>query len=111
MGGVVVTAGLGCSAQPAETPSVPDFSGQWGRDWAFLEPPLSGPGPTVSLLKKPDGTYDTSVLVGDYTNPILKPAAVEQLKQRGEISKKGGVNPDPVNQCWPEPVPFTLGIE
>ena len=35
------------------------------------------------------------MLVGDYTNPILKPAAAEIVKKRGEISQSGLAFPDP----------------
>src|SRR6266481_2969684 len=34
----------------------PDFSGQWGRDMLFFEPPPSGPGPIVNSVRKADGT-------------------------------------------------------
>jgi len=45
-------------------------------------------------------------LVGDYTNPILKPEAAETVKKFGEMSLAGVTYPNPANQCWPEPVPF-----
>jgi len=45
-------------------------------------------------------------LVGDYTNPILKPEAAEVVKKKGELSLAGVTYPSPANQCWPEPVPF-----
>jgi hypothetical protein len=47
-------------------------------------------------------------LVGDYTNPILKPHAAEVVKKRGEISIDGVPYPTPSNQCWPGGVPFVL---
>jgi hypothetical protein len=49
--------------------------------------------------------------VGNYADPLLKPDAAELLKKRGEISLGGGMIPDPVNQCWPEPTPFTLSVQ
>jgi len=45
-------------------------------------------------------------LIGDYTNPILKPQAAEEVKKHGEISLTGVAYPTPNNQCWPEPVPY-----
>jgi hypothetical protein len=45
-------------------------------------------------------------LVGDYTNPILKPWAAAVVKKYGEISLAGVTFPSPANQCWPEPVPY-----
>jgi hypothetical protein len=44
-------------------------------------------------------------LVGDYTNPILKPAAAEIVKKHGEMDISGAGSPDPTIQCWPEPEP------
>jgi hypothetical protein len=46
------------------------------------------------------------MLVGDYTNPILKPAAAEIVKKRGEISQSGLAFPDPDAMCMYEPVPY-----
>jgi hypothetical protein len=45
-------------------------------------------------------------LVGDYTNPILKPQAAEAVKKKGEMELGGMVSPTPTMQCWPEPVPY-----
>ena len=53
-------------------------------------------------------------LVGDYTNPILKPEAAEIVKKRGEISLSGAAYPTPFNQCWPAGVPYifeNLGMQ
>jgi hypothetical protein len=49
-----------------------------------------------------------SELVGDFTNPILKPEAAEVVKQHGELSKKKIPYPTPSNQCWPGGVPFVF---
>ena len=53
-----------------------------------------------------NGVSNYDQLVGDYTNPILKPWAAEVVKKYGEISLAGVTYPNPANQCWPEPVPF-----
>jgi hypothetical protein len=45
-------------------------------------------------------------LVGDYANPILRPAAAEVVKKHAEMSLAGVGYPSPRNQCWPEGVPF-----
>jgi hypothetical protein len=52
------------------------------------------------------GVSDYDKLVGDYTNPILKPHAAEIVRKYGEISLSGVTYSNPANQCWPEPVPF-----
>jgi hypothetical protein len=53
-------------------------------------------------------------LVGDYTNPILKPQAAEIVKRAAEIALRGVGYPTPRNQCWPGGVPFVfsdMGME
>jgi hypothetical protein len=98
-------------AQPPsqDTASIPDFSGIWAHlTFPDVEPPLSGAGPVRNLSRvsievartlnpyngaatdgaSPNGISNSSELVGDFTNPILKPEAAEVVKQHGEISKK-----------------------
>src|SRR6516162_5581014 len=113
MGAAAVSA-LGqrtLAAGPAdkETPSaasVPDFSGVWRRGGLpWYEPPASGPGPVTNRSRR-NGVSNYNQLVGDYTNPILKPWAAEVVKKFGEISLAGVTFPSPANQCWPEPVPY-----
>jgi hypothetical protein len=71
-----------------------------------FESPLQGPGPVVNRRRTPTGTSDSAMLVGDYTSPILKPAAAEIVKKRGEISQSGLAFPDPDAMCMYEPVPY-----
>jgi hypothetical protein len=92
---------------------IPDFSGSWNHtSLNGLELPLSGPGPVRNrsrLRTGPQaGVGNGSQLVGDYTNPILKPWAAEVVKKFGEISLAGKGYPTPRNQCWPEQVPFVF---
>jgi hypothetical protein len=79
------TSAFGQTAGPSG--SIPDLSGLWGRNWFFFEPPPSGPGPIVSRLRR---------------------QAAEAVKKRGEMELSGVVPPNPGNQCWPEPIPYTL---
>jgi hypothetical protein len=104
--------------------SIPDFSGIWAHlSIPGLEPPLSGPGPVVnkSRIRQPFGTDGRPLqaanaplvsnfgqLVGDYSNPILKPQAAEVVKKHGEISLSGVGYQTPSNQCWPGGVPFVF---
>src|SRR5262249_52134581 len=70
--------------------SMPDFSGMWVHPYfPGIEPPASGPGPLLNRSRRPDGTGNSSQFVGDYTNPILKPAAAEVVKRLGGISLSG----------------------
>jgi hypothetical protein len=55
-----------------------------------------------------NGTGNINQLVGDYTNPILKPGAAEVLKKHGEIMLSGTGYPDPRNQCTPQGVPYAF---
>jgi hypothetical protein len=112
------------------TSSVPDFAGTWSHPYIpNFEPPASGPGPVLNTARvrqifDGDGrplprTSNTLVgnparLVGDYTNPILKPDAAAIVKKRGESSSAGVAYPTPFNQCWPAGVPFifeNLGVQ
>jgi hypothetical protein len=47
-----------------------------------------------------------ALLIGDYTNPILKPNAAAVVKQHGELENSGALSPSPTIMCWPEPVPY-----
>ena len=77
----------------AEAVGVPDFSGIWAHlSFPDVEPPVSGPGPVRNRSRvssqfcgqppcaaiagsSPNGVSNIYQLVGDYTNPILKPEA------------------------------------
>jgi hypothetical protein len=88
-------------------PSIPDFSGIWAHPYLTgFEPPASGPGPVLNRSRSRTGTGNFGQLVGDYTNPILKPEAAEIVKKHGEISLSGKGYPTPSNQCWPGGVPY-----
>jgi hypothetical protein len=80
--------------------SIPDFSGIWVSPHFAVDPPNSGPGPVVTR----PGIRGR--IVGDYTNPILKPHAVEAVKKVAEMELSGVAPPNPRNQCWPEGLPF-----
>jgi hypothetical protein len=122
-GAASVTAAFGQTVMPAVGPtgsgtqsaaSIPDFSGIWSHPyWPGLEPPASGRGPVTNRLRLPGGPQkgvsDPRQLVGDYTNPILKPEAAEVVKKHGEIELSGVGSSTPGNQCWPEPMPYILG--
>ena len=110
--GQAVTPAVGLTGSGAQSAaSIPDFSGIWSHPyWPGFEPPASGPGPVTNRLRlrggPQKGVSDPRQLVGDYTNPILKPPAVEFVKKHGEMELSGVGAPTPTNQCWPEPVPY-----
>ena len=88
--------------------SIPDFSGVWTHSIPGFEPLASGPTALVNRSRRANGTGENAQLVGDYTNPILKPQAAEVVKKRGELALKGIGDPTPRNQCWPGGVPFVF---
>jgi hypothetical protein len=88
--------------------SIPDFSGIWLHTLPGFEPLPSGPTALVNRSRRPNGTGDILKLTGDYTNPILKPEAVEVVKRHAELGLKGIGDPNPRNQCWPAGVPFVF---
>ena len=106
-------AAIAAAAFPAAASS-PDFSGMWRhQSLPGFEPLASGPT-SLTNLSRVNGVSDYDRLVGDYNNPILKPAAAGIVKKFGEMSVAGITYPSPANQCWPEPVPFifkTFGME
>ena len=86
--------------------SIPDLSG-FGPTPIF---PASNrlhrePGPVFNRTRRRDGRIG-NLLVGDYANPILKPAAAAVVKRLGEISLSGITYPTPSNRCWPSGVPY-----
>jgi len=106
------TPACGQSVAPAAGPgaaALPDFSGIWVHpSLPGFEPPRSGPGPVTNRVRLRNGVGNWNRLVGDYTNPILTPAAAAIVKRHGDLSLHGVVYPDPSNQCWPGGVPYIL---
>ena len=102
--------------------SVPDFSGTWVRPYFGVEPPLSGPGPVTNNLRCSkisqcapfegrDGVESYYGMVGDYTNPILKPQAADTVKKYGEIELSGRPNATARSECRPDGVPLVFAFE
>jgi hypothetical protein len=98
----------------AKTESIPNMTGMW-RHQSLPGPEPLASGPTsVTNRSRRNGVSNYNELVGDYTNPILKPEAAATVKKFGELSLAGVTYPNPANQCWPEPVPFifkTFGMQ
>jgi hypothetical protein len=102
--------GLASPGSNQSSGSIPNLSGAWGHNFLLFEPPSAGPSPIVTKLHTPAGTLMFNA-VGDYTNPILKPETAEVVKRSAEKELSGTAIPNPHNQCWPEPTPFTLNIQ
>jgi hypothetical protein len=105
---VAMAAPVSGAAAPAGT-AKPDFSGIWAHPWLpGFEALGSGPTALVNLSRTKDGRSIQTQLVGDYKNPILKPAAAETVRKLGEQSKSHFGFHNPRNQCWPNGIPFLL---
>jgi hypothetical protein len=101
---------FGASGQ--ESAPLPDFSGLWGRNSFDPEKmPGASTAPLVNMKRLKDGTGDPDALVGDYTNPILKPDIAEVVRQKGLVSLKGEDYPDPSNSCGTYQPPFTFAMQ
>jgi hypothetical protein len=83
----------------------------WGRNAFGYEPLPSGPQPVTNLKRRPDGTSNGAQLVGDYNNPILKPAAGAVVKQKGELAIAGKGFPNLSDQCRLYAPPFTFAMQ
>ena len=98
----------GHGGPPAAGAAIPDLSGVWTHSIPGFEPLSSGPTALVNRERRANGTGNILKLVGDYTNPILKPQAAEVVKKHAELGLKGIGDPNPRNQCWPGGVPFVF---
>src|SRR5215471_8116690 len=99
------TVGPANSEEESATP-IPDLYGIWVHSLPGFEPLASGPTALVNRSRRANGTGDILKLAGDYTNPILKPAAAEVVRLHGELGLNGIGDANPRNQCWPGGPPF-----
>jgi hypothetical protein len=105
--GQTVAPVVGSTPNGLAAASIPDFSGIWAHPYLpGFEPPATGPGPVLNRSRSRNGRANFNQLIGDYTNPILKPEAAEIVKKHGEMSVAGEGYPTPSNQCWPGGVPY-----
>jgi hypothetical protein len=105
---MAMAPGFGKAAAP--TASMPNLTGWWVHpSIPGFEPLASGPT-SLSNRSRRDGVNDILQLVGDYTNPILKPEAAATVKKFGEMSIAHFGFHNPRNQCWPNGVPFILAV-
>ncbi len=127
----VTSAGTSVNLLAGDPATIPNLSGTWGHySFPGIEPPATGPGPVLNKSRRRQSFDDSgrpyrgsanaplvsnnAQLVGDYSNPILKPQAAEAVKKYGDIELSGHPAPNPSNQCWPNAVPYAfwnLGVQ
>jgi hypothetical protein len=90
------------AAAQAPQQTVPDFAGLWAHPNVGWEYPVTGPSP----VRHKAGATGSANLVGDDTNPVLKPATAAIIRRNSQISQSGLAFPDPDNQCMSQPVPY-----
>ena len=102
-------AGTNAAAGTQAAAPVPNLSGMWAHPYLTgFEPPVAGPGPVRNTSRLRNGVANFQMLVGDHTNPILKPEAADVVKRHGEVSRAGEGYATPSNQCWPGGVPYVF---
>jgi hypothetical protein len=93
-----------CAEAQAQGQALPDFSGLWAHPNVGWEYPVSGPGP----VRHKEGATGSALLVGDDSNPVLKPDTAAIIRRNSQISLSGLAFPDPDNQCMSQPVPYVF---
>ena len=103
---------LVAAARALAASEIPDFTGVWGRNAFDLEPVSSQYRPVSNRIHEPNSTTgDYERPAGDYSNPILKPAARDIVHKRSDAAMKGDIIADPSNQCAPYQPPFVFGMQ
>jgi hypothetical protein len=106
-GGLLTFAGPVFADDP-----IPDLSGQWSHSNLNLEQPATGPKIMTNTLVNKAGLIDDNAgRLTDYKSPLLTPLASGIVEAHGKYTMGGLSLPDPHNQCWPEPPPFTMAIQ
>jgi hypothetical protein len=101
---VLLICGIALSGRAADTASLPDLSGPWSRLTFGFERPELGLGPLGRLTDKVYGG-------GNYNDPILTPAGVAVVKQRGDILRSGVDYPTPSHNCLPMASPYIFRVQ
>ena len=92
----IIFSSAAIAQQPSQaTALMPDFSGIWTRPYLGPDQPVPSPGPVRGRPGNPGR------IVGDYSNPILKPEAAEAVKKQGEIESSGVIAPNPHSRSAP----------
>lgn len=111
VGLLMPTAGMSDLAAAQSETAIPDFSGYWmrpepGPQRIFYEPAI-GPGP-VNFHADAGEMRRGIPMLGDHTDPILKPAAAEAVKAQADQFRAREFVWPAWSLCWPPGVPLVL---
>src|SRR5215470_12233780 len=106
--------GVGCAADGQ--PGIPQFQSStvgWSKIADDFQPPGSGPGPVTYEKDHPyvpnnDQGRQVTFRIADLTNPILKPWAVEKMREQNELAAAGKRAFEARASCRPGGVPGFL---
>jgi hypothetical protein len=107
---------IGSALAQAPAPAkVPDFTGFFSHNISvYLPPARGGVGPVMDhkdyphQQKSPKTGELVREWVGDWENPILKPASAAEVKKNGDKEINGGFYLAAYQTCWPVGVPLIL---
>jgi hypothetical protein len=99
-----------------EKPGIPPLESSaagWSKVADDFQPPASGPGPVTYEKDRPyvpnnDGGQQVTFRIADLTNPILKPGAIEKMREQNELAAAGKRAYEARASCRPGGVPGFL---
>jgi hypothetical protein len=94
-------------------PQLESASVGWSKIADDFQPPASGPGPVTSAKDHPyvpnnDEGRQVTFRIADLTNPILKPWAIEKMREQNELAAAGKRAFEARASCRPGGVPGFL---
>ena len=97
----------------AGIPQLQSASVGWSKIADDFQPPASGPGPVTSAKEHPyvpnnDSGKQVTFRIADLTSPILKPWAIEKMREQNELAAAGKRAFEARASCRPGGVPGFL---
>jgi hypothetical protein len=113
---VVSSLPLASASAAGKQTGVPDLQSStvgWSKIADDFQPPVSGPGPVTYAKDHPyvpnnGGGSQVTFRIADLTNPILKPWAIEKMREQNELAAAGKRAYEARASCRPGGVPGFL---
>jgi hypothetical protein len=105
---------LACAADnETGIPQLESSTAGWSKVADDFQPPASGPGPVTYAKDRPyvpnnDEGRQVTFRIADLTNPILKPWAIEKMREQNELAAAGKRAYEARASCRPGGVPGFL---